>query len=83
VLTGGINRGFTQGAWSKGCYGGTLSTAGNLAFFTAWGDSSRGSTHNFTAADRPWGGTISAFNATTGEGPLWTWQAPDSSTAPG
>jgi hypothetical protein len=59
-----------------GCYGGNFSTAGNLAFFTSWGDSSRGSTTNFTAADRPFGGTVAAYNATTGEGPLWTWQAP-------
>ena len=28
------------------------------------------------AKDAPAGGTLSAFNATTGEGPLWTWQAP-------
>jgi len=76
VLTGGVNEGYTQGAWSMGCYGGTAVTAGNLAFFTAWGDSSRGSTANFTAADRPFGGTIAAYNAKTGEGPLWTWQAP-------
>jgi len=75
VLTGGQNAGYTQGTWSMGCYGGNFSTAGNLAFFTSWGDSSRGSTANFTAANYPWGGTVAAYNATTGEGPLWTWQS--------
>jgi hypothetical protein len=77
VRTGGVNQGFAQGTWSSGCYGGNFSTAGNLAFFTARGDNSRGSTTTFTAKDPPWGGTLAAFNATTGEGPLWTWQAPD------
>jgi glucose dehydrogenase len=76
VLTGGVNPGFTQGAWSHGCDGGIFTTAGNLLFIDAWSDTSRGSTTNFTNADRPWGGTLAAFNATTGEGPLWTWQAP-------
>jgi hypothetical protein len=77
VLTGGVNPGYTQGTWSKGCYGGNFSTAGNLVFVTAWGDNSRGSIASMTAKDTPYGGTVAAYNATTGEGPLWTWQAPD------
>ena len=37
----------------------------------------RGSTTDFTLSNhRNWGGTLAAWNATTGEGPLWTWQAP-------
>jgi len=77
ALTGGTNPGFTQGTWSKGCYGGVMSTAGNLVFTDSWGDSSRGSVTSLPAGSYPYGGTVSAFNATTGAGPLWTWQAPD------
>jgi glucose dehydrogenase len=77
VLTGGVNPGFAQGTWSKGCYGGVLSTAGNLVFVDSWGDSTRGSVVNLKATDPPFGGTLAAFNATTGAGPLWTWQAPE------
>jgi glucose dehydrogenase len=77
VLTGGTNPGFTQGTWSKGCYGGTMSTAGNLVFTDSWGDQSRGSVTSLPAGSYPYGGTVAAFNATTGAGPLWTWQAPD------
>jgi glucose dehydrogenase len=76
VLTGGVNPGFTQGTWSMGCYGGIFTTASDLLFTDSWGDNSRGNTTNFTAADRPYGGTVAAFRASTGEGPLWTWQAP-------
>jgi len=77
VLVGGVNPGFAQGTWSKGCYGGVMTTAGNLLFVDSWGDSSRGSTTAMTKSDPPYGGTLAAFNATTGEGPLWTWQAPE------
>jgi glucose dehydrogenase len=77
VLTGGTNAGFTQGTWSKGCYGGVLSTAGNVVFTDSWGDSSRGTVSTLPASAYPYGGTVAAFNATTGAGPLWTWQAPD------
>jgi glucose dehydrogenase len=77
VLTGGTNPGYTQGTWSKGCYGGVISTAGNLVFTDSWGDSSRGAVASLPAGSYPYGGTVSAFNATTGAGPLWTWQAPD------
>jgi glucose dehydrogenase len=76
-LVGGSNSGFTQGTWSKGCYGGVMTTAGNLLFVDSWGDSSRGIPTNLPAGSYPWGGTLAAFNATTGAGPLWTWQAPD------
>src|SRR5262249_43624412 len=76
-LVGGDNPGFAKGTWSRGCYGGIISTAGNLVFLDSWGDSSRGSTLTMTANDPPYRGTLAAFNATTGEGPLWTWQAPD------
>jgi glucose dehydrogenase len=77
VLTPGHNAGYTDGTWSKGCYGGNVSTAGNLLFLASWGDASQGSTTNLTlAANRNWGGTIAAYNATDGSGPLWTWQSP-------
>jgi glucose dehydrogenase len=75
ALTPGVNAGFTDGTWSKGCYGGNFSTAGNLVFVTAWGDNTR-NISTLTSADKPYGGTLAAFNATTGEGPLWAWQAP-------
>jgi glucose dehydrogenase len=77
VLTGGTNTGFTQGTWSKGCYGGVMSTAGNLVFTDSWGDNTRGAVSSLPAGATPYGGTVAAFNATTGAGPLWTWQAPD------
>src|SRR5581483_12421461 len=68
--------GYTDGTWSKGCYGGNISTAGNLMFLASWGDASQGSTTNLTlAANRNWGGTVAAYNASTGQGPLWTWQS--------
>jgi glucose dehydrogenase len=76
VLTGGTNTGFTQGTWSKGCYGGVMTTAGNVLFTDSWGDSSRGSATALPAGSYPYGGTLAAFNATTGA-LLWTWQAPD------
>jgi quinohemoprotein ethanol dehydrogenase len=77
TLTPGVNKGFTDGTWSAGCYGGNITTAGNLLFVASRGDTSDGSTASFTLTNhRNWGGTLAAFNATTGEGPLWTWQAP-------
>jgi len=76
-LVGGVNPGFTDGTWSMGCFGGNISTAGNLLFVAAWGDSSQGSTTNCTLTTcRNWGGTLAAFDVRTGAGPLWTWQAP-------
>ena len=76
VLTAGVNKGFTDGTWSMGCDGGIITTGGNLLFIASWGDSSQGSTTGLSLATaRNWGGTLAAFNATTGEGPLWTWQA--------
>jgi glucose dehydrogenase len=63
VLTQGANTGYPTGAWQMGCYGGIFTTAGNLMFITSWGGTGVG-------------GTVSAFNATTGEGPLWEWTAP-------
>jgi glucose dehydrogenase len=77
VLTAGVNKGYTDGTWSMGCYGGNISTAGGLMFLASWGDSSQGSTTSLTlTANRNWGGTVAAYNSHTGEGPLWTWQAP-------
>jgi hypothetical protein len=77
TLTPGVNKGFTDGTWSAGCYGGNITTAGNLLFVAARGDTTAGSTTDFTLSNhRNWGGTLAAWNATTGEGPLWTWQAP-------
>jgi glucose dehydrogenase len=76
-LVGGDNPGFPKGVWSGGCFGGIITTAGNLLFIAPRWDVTRGSPATFTAADPPYGGVVAAFNATTGDGPLWTWQAPD------
>jgi glucose dehydrogenase len=78
-LTGGQNPGFAQGTWSGGCYGGIITTAGNLLFMDSRGDTSQGSTIALTNDN--YGGTLAAFNATNGK-LLWTWQAPDQINAP-
>jgi glucose dehydrogenase len=77
VLQPGVNPGYTDGTWSMGCLGGQFATAGNLLFVDSRGDNSQGSTTSLTlAANRNWGGTLAAYNASTGQGPLWTWQSP-------
>ena len=73
VLTPGVNPGLAPGTCSKGSYGGVISTAGNLVFTDCWGDSASGNVATLPAGS--WGGTVMAFNATTGA-QLWTWQAP-------
>jgi len=75
TLTMGTNAGFPTGVFAGGCYGGMFSTAGNLVFMDAAGQTSIFSGTTAVPGEPP-GGVIAAFNATTGAGPLWVWQAP-------
>jgi quinohemoprotein ethanol dehydrogenase len=76
VLTGGQNPGFAQGTWASGCYGGVISTAGNLLFVDSRGDNT-----NPNPTSDTYGGTLAAFDAKNGK-LLWTWQASDQINAP-
>jgi glucose dehydrogenase len=70
----GVNPGMPNGVWSAGCaVTGVMTTAGNLVFVSAAGNTNCGCIDTSTTA----GGVLFAFNAKTGEGPLWSWQAPD------
>jgi glucose dehydrogenase len=67
--------GFPHGAWAGGCFGGMITTAGNLMFMDTRSQVSLFSSV-LTSEGNP-GGVLAAFNATTGAGPLWVWQAPN------
>jgi glucose dehydrogenase len=74
----GVNPGLPDGTWSGGCQTGVMSTGGNLVFVSSKGNTNCGCVLTTPSA----GGVFMAFNATTGDGPLWTWQAPDGFNAP-
>jgi glucose dehydrogenase len=78
----GTNSGLPDGVWSGGFQTGVMTTAGNLVFVSANGNTICGCVDTSTTA----GGVLMAFNATTGDGnngpPLWTWQAPAAINAP-
>jgi quinohemoprotein ethanol dehydrogenase len=69
------NPGFPTAAWAGGCFGGIISTAGNLVFMDTRAPVSLFS--GLAPGSVNGGGVLAAFDATTGKGPLWFWQAPD------